>query len=258
VGNIVPYPEARYGWYYLPMTTHHPLLLTSLLASALAVPSDSLARETKLVDSVQITGLRTGLAAYRPVYDRLTIIRDAGNGRVEAVARVVSAKTRAPVTDVEVTLVGNRTQQALDIAADGVLAVPLNPAAYADNADLMSNKKKGELILHITLVPKLPKNALRYGDLADSIEAVGRVLRESVPWHRRVLSRGIGKIGICFHDQGQMVQVSGEQAPRPASVAYKDGLTGESLHCAAFAGDEDGIARDSVIAPPAGWQPVFL
>lgn len=240
------------------MTFRHILLPASLLASAFVFPAYGLANEAAPIKSVYISSARAALLAYKNVYGLLSTIRDVGNGKVEAQVRVVSANTHAPVPDTEITLVGSKTERTLDIAGNGTLALPLDPAALADNADLMANKPKGTLLLNIGVVPTLPKDALRYADITDSIEAANQVVRESVPWHKRILSKGFGKLGLCFRDEGHMVQVAGIQSARPASVNYRDGLTGERFYCAAFATGESGIARDSIITAPAGWQPVFL
>lgn len=209
-------------------------------------------------NSVRVAGIRDpGMLPYKSVYALLSKARDIGG--VEVIVRVVSSKTKAPVPDLEITLVGDTMSRPLELSADGILAIPLDPTLAADKADFMSNKKKRELVLGVAVVPKLPRENLRYGDIVDSIDAAQQVVAASIPWYMRVLAPSIRKVGICYPDALQAVSVAGATpAARPALAPDQDMLTKAPVYCASFTRTESGIARDSVITPAPGWKPLFL
>ncbi len=209
---------------------------------------------------VRVTALRDpAILPYKKAYEFMSQVAGVSHNRVHLAIRVFSAKDRLPIPDLDITLRGEHTFTKIAIGPTGLLSVPLDEAIYADNADFVTNKKKGELVADITLVPTLPAEAMTYGDIVDSIESARRARAEILPWYLRMVLPNIKKVGLCYPDSLRVVSISkSEEASRSALSEEKDRASAGTVFCALFSPDESGIARDSLIAAPAGWEPIFL
>lgn len=198
------------------------------------------------------------MVPYRKGYELTRRVRDAAGGHVGLLFRVLSAKSKEPVPGLQIAIEGSRSHGMLDISPDGVFSLPLDEDAVQDQAEFVSNQKKGSLVLSIILKPELPREGLRYSMIVDAIQGARHALREIVPWYYRLFLPSVKGVGICFAEPGKAVEVTGDGAgQRQAGKTETDEL-GHPVHCARFSADEKGLGADSVIVAPAGWQAIFL
>ena len=211
------------------------------------------------VQTVQISGVKDPeIMPYEKAYDMLSRVRKVSDGKMDMVIRVLSAQTLKPIPDLEISLQGEQSFEKLALSPEGFLTIPLKTEALADKAVFLTNKKKGSLRVEYFFVPKLPKENLRYGDIAASIAAAKRVRAEVLPWYLRAILPAISEVRICFPDNKQVVIISNaETVSRPALIEQKNMLTKETVYCGHFTDDETGAAKDSVVTPAPGWTPLF-
>lgn len=211
------------------------------------------------VQSVQITGVKDpAIMPYKTAYEIMNKVASASNGRVKLLIKVLSAKTHTPIPDLDVSLRGEKTFEKLNISPSGFLTVPLSQDFYDDSAEFLTNKKKGSLSVEFYLVPKLSAENFSYGDIVDGIAAARRALAEIIPWYVRLLMPSIKGIGICYPDSNQTVSVSkSEEAVRLATAEETNEATKATVYCANFSSAERSLAKDSVISPASGWEPIF-
>ncbi len=74
----------------------------------------------------------------------------------------------------------------------------------------------------------------------------------------RLLIPSIKGVGICYPDNNQTVLLSkSEEAVRPATTEETNDVTKAKVYCANFSSTERSLAKDSVISPASGWDPIF-
>ena len=208
---------------------------------------------------IQVNGVRDpAMMPYEKAFDMLTKIEKVSSGKMEMAVRIVSAQNMLPMPDLEISLRGDSTFETLPLSRDGFLTVPLRQELLADKAVFLTNKKKGSVKAEYFFVPKLPKEQLRFGHMADSIAAAKRARAQVVPWYLRPLVPAIQGIRLCYPDNKQQITVTnGTAAMRPATAEQKSMLTKETVFCAAFDGAETEAAKDTLVTLPAGWIPLF-
>ncbi len=222
-------------------------------AQAQEVPPDGEAE----LRTVRVSGVRDpAMMPYEKAYELLSTVRKVGDGKVDLLIRVLSAKTLQPVSDLEITLQGDTMSEKLPLSADGFLTVPLSPERVADKATLLTNKKKGSLRGEIFFVPVLPREHLRYGDLHASIAAGTRARAELIPWYARLILPSIDKVAICYPDRQQVVSIADSGELRAARVERKS-TTKQTVYCAEFSARETAAAKDLIIGAPEGWTSLF-
>jgi hypothetical protein len=211
------------------------------------------------VQSVQITGVRDpAIMPYKTAYEMLNKVASVSNGRVQLLIKVTSAQTRTPIPDLDISLQGEQTFEKLTISPSGFISVPLSEEIYHDRAEFLTNKKKGSLSVEFYLVPKLSGENLSYGEIVDGIQAARRALAQIIPWYLRFLMPSINGVGICYPDNHQTVLVSkSKEAVRPAATEETNSATNAKVFCANFSSTERSMARDSIISPATGWEPIF-
>jgi hypothetical protein len=221
---------------------------------------DSAAAAAAEMQKIEITGVRDpALMPYKEAYDTLTRLNKAGAGRVDLVIRVVSSVTKQPIPNLALTLRGDTTYENVPVTPDGVVMVPLNQQAYADNAEFITNQKKGSLGVHIHLVPKLAAQNITYAELLKTIDAARRARAELVPWYARLFVKDINGVSICYPDNTRILQVGNSRlGVRPANIRHYDNMRREQVYCADFGPNEAGLDQNGVIAAPEGWRMVFL
>lgn len=242
-----------------------PTIAAAMLATACALPAAAQDGapapkdgDDPAVQTVVLRGIRNpDLAPYKEFYDVMSKVRRAGGGKVDLLSRVVSKQSGKPLSDLEITLQGDTVSEKLALAPDGYVTVPVNDAYLADHAVFLTNKKQGTLNAEMHLVPALPKANLTYGDIADSIAAGKRTLAELVPWYLRLFAGSVDRVKLCYPDDKREIAIAGAAATRPAAERQTSVLTRETVYCAAFTGKETQAARNTALAPPAGWVAVF-
>ncbi|MEC5163975.1 MULTISPECIES: hypothetical protein [unclassified Janthinobacterium] len=235
------------------------VLSAALFAVPLAPVWAQATEEEAPLQIVQVTGVRDpAILPYKIAYEMLSKIAGASNDRVRLLIKVVSSETGKPIPDLEIILRGDKTFEKVRMSPAGFLTIPLSQEAYDENAEFLSNKKKGALRVQFYLEPKLPAENFSYGDIADGIDAARAALTHIVPWYWRMLMPSLKGIGICYPDNKQSVLISNSaETARPAASEESHNVTEAKVYCANFSAKERGIARDSVISPASGWDPIF-
>lgn len=89
---------------------------------------------------------------------------------------------RAQADGLQLRLAGDTVDIALPLDADGTFVLPRSQEAYADKADLVSNRKKAEIRWRARVrTPGVPPNARRLGDLRLECEVGAAVRKEEIP-----------------------------------------------------------------------------
>lgn len=188
----------------------------------------------------------------------LTKIQKVSNGNMDMAIRIVSAQSMQPMPGLEISLQGDSNFEKLTLSPQGFLSVPLSPERLADKAVFLTNKKKGSIKVEYFFVPILPKEQLRYADIAASIAAAKRARAEVVPWYMRMLVPAIQEMRICYPNNKQVITIAnGTALTRPATAEQKSMLTKETVYCAAFNGQETEAAKNSLVTLPPGGTPLF-
>ncbi|QNB01120.1 hypothetical protein [Massilia sp. Se16.2.3] len=250
------------------------ILIPAALALALAAtvgsaqppatsPEATPATETNSADeapvqTVQVRGVRDpALMPYEKAYDFLTRLRKAGDGRMDMVIRILSARTQQPIPDLEVFLQGETTYRKLALSPEGFLTMVLDPAYLKDKVAILTNKPKGAIVVEYYFVPTLPADGLRFADIGASIAAVKRAQREVLPWYLRPFMGTIREVMLCYPRKDQELLVTqGETVVRPANIEQKNMLSRNTVYCAVFNEAEARKAPDSLVAAPA--SPIAL
>ncbi|MFZ3004204.1 MAG: hypothetical protein WA071_28100 [Undibacterium umbellatum] len=238
---------------------HTNAVAASSANSANSASSASAAEATDELPSVEVKAVRDpAILPYKTAYELISKVRAASKDKVEILIRVISNKTHAPIPNLDIYLDSKETRKKLDISPTGYITVPLDPVAYAEGAEFVTNQKKGSMEAHVLLVPKLPKDVFKYADISESIDAAQLAIKELVPWYLRLFMPSVNSIGICYADQNQTVLVKGnEEVQLPANSNATDPLKNK-VHCAKFVAKDVANTKDNLIMPAAGWQAIFM
>ena len=234
--------------------------LTVLLATLCSQSTLARAQEAaeEPLQSVTVSGVRDpAIVPYETFHGMLSKVRKVGADKVDVVVRVSAKETRLPVPGLEIALQGEQTFQKLALSPDGLLDIPVDPALLADKASFVTNKKKGSLTGEFFFIPKVPRENLRYADMAASIAAAKRALAELMPWYVRLIAPSIKRMSICYPDAQQVVGVAGAIS-RPANIKETNMLNKRTVYCAHFSARETEAAPDSVVTAPGDWTPLYL
>jgi len=198
------------------------------------------------------------MVPYRKGYEMARRVQEAAGGRVRLLFRALSARSKQPIDGLQITIEGTESHGALEISPDGFFSIPLDEAAVRDDAEFVTNQKRGSVLLTVVLEPQLPREGLRYSMIVDCMQGARRTLREIVPWYFRLFTPHVRGIGICYRQPGGRVDITGNGAGyRQADKVDTDDLD-RTVYCARFTDDEKALTSDSLIIPSAGWEPVFL
>lgn len=211
------------------------------------------------VQNVQIKGVRDpAILPYKKAYDVMSKIRNASSDHVKIIFRVTSRESHQPIKDLSIYIQGSKTYETLDISPTGYFTIPMDKEAFDDNADFISNAKKGSVEVGMFLVPNLPKDKINYADIVEVIKDAKLARAEIVPWYWRIVMPTIGGIGLCYPDDRQTVLIQGAHGELRRPATNSDKSLDADVFCANFSARESDLALEDVVAPPAGWQPVFL
>ncbi len=244
-------PPARWAAFLAALTC-----ATSATAQEAASPAASAASGADQV--VEVKQLRNpGMMRYRDASDLVSKVGEAGKGHLHAVIRVTAAKTHDPLPDLRIVIDGEHTHVPVSISPTGFVTLPIDPAAYADNADLVSNKTKAALDVSIFVVPDLPAADIRYDDIGAATAVAQSAIGTILPWYLRMLSPSIKGVQFCYLDEHQAVAIAGQpDAPRAATEPAKDTM-GRQVFCARFTGVEASADKGRALTPAPGWQALF-
>jgi len=199
------------------------------------------------------------LLPYKRGYEFATRMRQAGGDRVRLKLRILSAQTKAPIENLEIRIAGSKDHGRVAVSADGSFEIPLDQEALDDDADFVTNQKKGTLEIQASLVPVLPADAVHYSDIQESIKAARRVRSEMLPWYLRVILPTVRALGVCYTAQGEQVLVRSDGTEqRRAADREETGAAGVPVHCAQFGESESGLRADAMVLPANGWEPVYI
>lgn len=245
-----------------PMSVRVKLVLGAALSLAALAPAWCQTPEPEPeapMQSVLVSGVRDpAIMPYKQAYELLNKIAAVSKGHVQVLIKVTSSASRLPLPDLELSLRGEKTFEKLSISPSGFITVPLSRDVYDDNAEFLTNKKKGSLHVDIYLVPKLSAEALSYGEIVDAIDAARSALAQLVPWYVRLVMPSIKDISICYPDNKQAVSVSNSaEAVRFANSEETSVMTRGKVFCAHFSSTERTIRRDSILTPASGWEAFF-
>lgn len=96
----------------------------------------------------------------------------------------------------QLRLAGDAVSIALPLDQDGSFVLPRSQEAFDDQADLVSNRKKGEIRWRPRVrTPGVPENARRLGDLRMECEVGAAIRREEIPLMLRAGAVAAG--GLC-------------------------------------------------------------
>jgi len=211
------------------------------------------------VPRVQVKGVRDpAMLPYKKAYDYVAKIRDVSGDRVRMIFRITSRETHAPIENLSISIQGSKTYETLDISPSGYFSIPTDRDAYEDDADFISNAKKGSLALNVYIVPNLPKDGIKYADIVETVKGARRARTELLPWYLRMIAPTIGGIGLCYSDNAQTVVVQGANGEIRRAATNGDKRLDADVHCANFSAKETELVLQDIVAPPAGWQPIFL
>ncbi|MBI3731559.1 MAG: hypothetical protein HY254_24940 [Burkholderiales bacterium] len=228
-------------------------------SSSASASASASATSTEELQSVEVKAIRDpAIMPYKVAYELMSKVRAASKDKVQILIRITSAKSHAPVPNLNIYLDGKNTHQQLEISATGFINVPLDQAAYADGAEFVTNQKKGSMEVNILLLPKLPQDVFKYADISESIEAAQLAIKELVPWYLRLFMPSVNGIGICYAEQNQTVLVKGnEEQHLPANSDATDPLKNK-VHCARFAAKDAAKEKGNLIMPATGWQAIYM
>lgn len=158
---------------------------------------------------------------------------------------LVADGSKAAVTDVTLRIAGENTSIPLAVAKDGTFSFEKIQAAIDDNADIVSNKKRGLLHWRPNIrTPGVPADARRLGDLRLECEMSWAVTKDDLSFLKR---NGIELLGGLCHSSQVMLHY---EAPRELAAATL--VSGE--HKQALVIDEK---NHRVFSPPlsdASWN----
>jgi hypothetical protein len=210
-------------------------------------------------DTVVVTGIRDpALLPYRRGYEFTTKIRAASGGHVRLKLRALSKKSREPIPDLHVHIIGSRDYGEIAISQAGYFEVPLIDAALHDNADFVTNQKKGSMRIDATLNPVLPAGDLRYSDIQQSIAGARHAIAAILPWYLRMWLPTVKGVGICYRQPGATVDVeTADGTVERAADKKETDEEGVKLLCARFSASEWSLQADSKLMPDPGYEAIF-
>ena len=229
--------------------------LTFILpVTALADAPESISAETQ----VSVNSPRhPGVMPYRKAYELLDGLKTATKGPLDIVVRVTPKDNLVAQNEIKVWLVGPNIDQPIPISADGIIQIPLDREAYNDNAELVSNQKKGALQIDIKMLPRFNETPIRYQNVLDMIKFAREARDQLLPWYLRLLLPTISSIDFCSPSPAGTVTVTTEDrtSQRPADRVEKNDRA--NLHCVRFGRQEPGLGPAGLLAPATGMVAQF-
>ncbi len=186
------------------------LLFTLLAASHAAAQADAPAEaRADAGQSIHINSIRNPeLKSYRVMAAGLDAFDEyhALAPRAREVRFKLVAGSRAPadaMQDLALRIAGNETSIALPLAADGSFTLPRSAQADSEDADLITNKKKGQYrwqpVIHSDGVPA---GMRRLGDLRLQCQVMIAIAKKEIPfWIRTLVGTLLRTTDWCSAEQ---------------------------------------------------------
>jgi hypothetical protein len=139
------------------------------------------------VEQIQVSALRDpGMMPYKDAYAYLQKLNATPHDKIAVRMRIVSNDDKIPLQDIKIRLQGDKTNRPIPIAEGGLIEIPLEKALLDDNADFISNQKKGVLGVHVNIEVLLPSSGtIRYRYLSEALEQARDMVKGIVPWYVR-------------------------------------------------------------------------
>ncbi|MFZ6873281.1 hypothetical protein ACO0LF_14600 [Undibacterium sp. Di27W] len=230
---------------------------SAVSGSTTSVPASASATEEP--QSVEVKAIRDpAILPYKVAYEMITKVKAASKDKVEIIIRITAAKTHAVIPNLAIYLDSKDKRKKLEISAAGDVTVPLDPVAYAEGAEFVTNQKKGSMDANIMLLPKLPPDVFNYADISESLESARLAVKELVPWYLRLFMPTIHGVGICYPTQDQTVLVKGNEESQLPATSNETDMMKNKVYCAKFTTRDVVAAKNNLVMPAAGWQAIFF
>jgi hypothetical protein len=139
------------------------------------------------VEKIEVNAMRDpGMMPYKEAYAYLQKLNATPHDKIAVRMRIVSNDNKIPLQDIKIRLQGDKTLRPIPIGEEGLIDIPLEKALIDDNADFISNQKKGVLGVHVNVEVLLPASGtIRYRYLAEALEQARDSVKGMVPWYVR-------------------------------------------------------------------------
>lgn len=159
----------------------------------------------------------------------------------------------------QLRIAGDTADIALPLDANGTFLLPRSQEAFDDGADLVSNRKKGEIRWRPRVrTPGVPENARRLGDLRLECEVSVAVRREEIPLLYRAGAMAAGGLcrlpmtGYIYRAPKRLVSATVVSGERKARLPLIDGGAGYHAPLRDKRWDDDAlVVYEFAEAPPA-------
>jgi Protein of unknown function (DUF2987) len=141
------------------------------------------------VEKVEVSRLRSpDMMPYKDAYDYLQKLNEKPHDKIAVRMRIVPNDKKTTLSDIKITLQGDKTSRSIPIAEDGLIEVPLEKALLDDNAEFITNQKKDSMAVHISIdVLPTANGPLRYRYLAEALVQARDSVKSMIPWYVRWL-----------------------------------------------------------------------
>lgn len=206
-------------------------------------------------NAVEITAVRDpAIMPYQKAYQMMTRLNALDLQDLRLSLRVLDAKSRKAVPDLQISLEGKESRQKLKISETGEVVIPLDAKAYEEGAEFIANKKRHSLIVDIQLFPILPGSSFSFHEVQAATNSATRALREIVPWYYRLFLPNPKGVAICYADTSHQVELRGQQTQQIAADQKLTDSQEKTVYCAKLAA---GTLSEASVVPEPGWRAQF-
>lgn len=141
------------------------------------------------IEKIEVKGMRSpDMMPYKDAYEYLQKLNEKPHDKIAVRMRIVPQNKKLALSDIKITLQGDKTNRSIPIAADGLIEVPFEKALLDDNAEFMTNQKKDSIAVHMTIDVLSPVNGLlRYRYLSEALTQARDSVKQMIPWYARWL-----------------------------------------------------------------------
>lgn len=210
--------------------------------------------------TIEVVGVKDpAIMPYAQAYDILSKVNAVVGERVQVQFRITSTKTAAPIPGLTLAIRSTSVDQPLDVAADGTLMIPLNPVAYTEKAEFITNQRKGTLQFDISLRPRLAGDEIAYQTVKEGIALAREAVAQLLPWYLRMVMPSVRRIGVCYPEPGHQVTVRNQLGETHSLHAdnQKETDLDKPLHCLLLSANESAMADGDMLLPEPGWRAIY-
>lgn len=250
-------PQRKLSRYFFALSL---LLPTLLYAAEPPVPASEPAASApaslpEVQAPVEITAIRDpAIMPYQRAYQMMTRLQALDLRDVRISLRVLDAKSRQVVPDLQISLEGKESRQKVKISETGEVSIPIDAKAYAEGAEFIANKRRKTLLIDIQLFPVLNEAGFAYSAVADSSAAATRALKEIIPWYYRLFMPNPKGVAICYSEPRHQLEIRGRQNQVILADQELSNEQEKTVYCAKLAANS--ISEASVVPEP-GWHAQF-